>query len=97
MPAHFDDIAVGQVVSLGVAAIDNRALETFARIFVPGWTEADGAPEPFLYALWSKLDAEASSLARDALRAPAVIAHIRGRWATVPARSGKRTPRRKFA
>ena len=61
MPAHFDDIAVGQVVSLGVAAVDARALETFAKTFVPGWTEADGAPEPFLYALWSRLDAEAAS------------------------------------
>ena len=75
MPAHFDDIAVGQVVSLGVAAVDIRALETFAKTFVPGWTEADGAPEAFLYALWSRLDGEASAqwpqtkrLAVDALR-----------------------------
>ena len=75
MPAHFDDIAVGQVVSLGVAAIDGRALEAFAKIFVPNWTEAAGAPESFVYALWSRLDAEASSswpqtkrLAVDALR-----------------------------
>jgi acyl dehydratase len=75
VPAHFDDIAVGQVVSLGVAAIDARALETFAKIFVPGWTEEAGAPEAFLYALWSRLDAETSAnwpqtkrLAVDALR-----------------------------
>ena len=75
MPAHFDDIAVGQVVSLGVAAIDARALESFARIFAPHWTEADGAPESYIYALWSRLDAEASAswpqtkrLAVDALR-----------------------------
>jgi acyl dehydratase len=75
VPAHFDDIAVGQVVSLGVAAIDSRALETFAKTFAPGWTEGDGAPEAFLYALWSKLDAETSAqwpqtkrLAVDALR-----------------------------
>jgi hypothetical protein len=75
VPAHFDDIAVGQVVSLGVAGIDSRALETFAKIFVPGWKEEDGAPEAFLYALWSRLDAETSAqwpqtkrLAVDALR-----------------------------
>ena len=75
MPAYFDDIAVGQVVSLGVAAIDPRALETFAKTFVPGWVVEDGAPEAFLYALWSRLDAEAASqwpqtkrLAVDALR-----------------------------
>jgi hypothetical protein len=75
VPAYFDDIAVGQVVSLGVAAVDTRALEAFARIFVPGWSEDTGAPDAFLYALWSRLDAEASAqwpqtkrLAVDALR-----------------------------
>ncbi len=75
MPAHFDDIAVGQVVSLGVAPIDARALEAFAKAFAPNWSEGDGAPEAFLYALWSRLDADAAAkwpqtkrLAVDALR-----------------------------
>lgn len=75
MPAHFDDIAVGQVVSLGVAAVDPRALEAFSKTFAPGWNVEDGAPEAFLYALWSKLDGEAAlqwpqtkRLAVDALR-----------------------------
>ena len=61
MPAHFDEIAVGQVVSLGVAPVDARTVESFARAFAPGWSEGDGAPESFVYALWSKLDAEASA------------------------------------
>lgn len=75
MPAYFDDIETGQVVSLGVAAIDERALEAFAKSFAPDWTEEAGAPDAFVYALWSRLDAEASStwpqtkrLAVDALR-----------------------------
>ena len=61
MPAHFDEIAVGQVVSLGVAPVDARTIESFAKAFAPGWTEGEGAPEALVYALWSKLDAEASA------------------------------------
>jgi hypothetical protein len=75
LPGHFDDIAVGQVVSLGVAPIDSRALEAFAKSFAPGWSGEDGAPDAFLYALWSRMDAEAAAswpqtkrLAVDALR-----------------------------
>jgi hypothetical protein len=75
LPAAFDEIRVGQVVSLGIAPVDARSLEAFARSFAPGWKEADGAPEAFLYALWSRLDSEASAgwpqikrLAVDALR-----------------------------
>jgi hypothetical protein len=72
---HFDDLEVGQVLSLGLAPIDGRTLEVFARTFAPGWTGEMGAPESFLYALWSRMDAEASAgwaqtkrLAVDALR-----------------------------
>lgn len=75
MTAHFDDLEVGQVLSLGLAAVEPRALDAFARNFAPGWTEGMGAPEAFLYALWSRLDAEAATewaqtkrLAVDALR-----------------------------
>jgi hypothetical protein len=73
--AHFDDLEVGQVLSLGVAPVDGRALDAFCRTFVPSWTPEMGAPESFLYALWSRMDAEASAqwaqtkrLAVDALR-----------------------------
>lgn len=61
MPAHFDDIAVGQVVTLGVAAVDARSLESFCQAFAPGWARSDGAPDAFTYAVWSKLDADASA------------------------------------
>ena len=60
MPAHFDEIVIGQVVSLGVTAVDPKALETFRAAFAPHWNEADGAPDALVFALWSKLDNEAS-------------------------------------
>ena len=37
MPAPFDDIHIGQVVSLGVAAVDPKALDAFIAAFAPGW------------------------------------------------------------
>ena len=75
MTEYFDDLEVGQVLSLGLAPVDGKALETFARHFAPSWTGEMGAPESFLYALWSRMDAEAAGgwaqtkrLAVDALR-----------------------------
>ena len=61
MPAHFDDVAVGQVLSLGVAPVDPRALDAFARAFSLDWKDGDGAPDAFVYSLWSRLDGEAAS------------------------------------
>jgi acyl dehydratase len=61
MPAHFDDIAIGQVVSLGVAAVDAQALEAFCAAYAPRWDAASGAPDALVYAIWAKLDAEAAS------------------------------------
>ncbi len=60
MPAHFDEIFIGQVVSLGVTAVDPKMLQTFCASFTPHWNEADGAPESLIYALWAKLDLEAA-------------------------------------
>ena len=60
MPARFDDIEIGQVVSLGAATIDADALATFVATFAPGWTLDRGAPDAMVYALWAKLDAEAA-------------------------------------
>jgi hypothetical protein len=60
MPAHFDEITVGQVVSLGVAAVDERAVELFCTGFAPRWDREGGAPDAMLYAIWSKLDGEAA-------------------------------------
>jgi acyl dehydratase len=61
VPAHFDDITVGQVVSLGVAPVDAQAVESFCRTFAPGWAPSSGAPDAFVYAVWSRLDAEAAA------------------------------------
>jgi hypothetical protein len=60
MPAAFDDIRIGQVVSLGVTAIDAKALEAFIAAYAPGWDPERGAPDALVYAIWSKLEAEAS-------------------------------------
>ena len=61
MPAPFDEIEIGQVVSLGAARIEAAALETFAAAFAPGWDIERGAPDAMLYALWAKLDADAAA------------------------------------
>lgn len=61
MPARFDDIEIGQVASLGATRIDAAALAAFAAAFAPGWTTDRGAPDAMLYALWSKLDADAAA------------------------------------
>ena len=89
LPGHFEDIAVGQVVWLGVTPVEPRALEAFGRVLAPDWAEGEGAPDAFVYALWSRLDQEASSqwpqtkrLAVDALnwtRRPPAGELLRGR------------------
>jgi acyl dehydratase len=56
VPAHFDDIEIGQVVSLGVAAVDAAALDAFAGAFAPGWTADRGAPDAMVFAIWCKLE-----------------------------------------
>ena len=61
MPARFDDIEVGQVVPLGAAKIDAESLARFVEGFAPGWDIERGAPDSMIYALWSKLDAEATA------------------------------------
>lgn len=59
MPAPFDEIEIGQVVPLGAAAVDARALEAFISAFAPGWTIERGAPDAMVYAIWTRLDAQA--------------------------------------
>jgi hypothetical protein len=75
VPAHFEDIVIGQVVSLGAVGLDPRAVEAFIDSFAPGWDASAGAPDAMIYAIWSKLDMEAAAewpqtkrLAVDALR-----------------------------
>lgn len=60
MPAAFDEIEIGQVVNLGVTVVDARALAAFVDAFAPGWPAERGAPDAMVYALWTRLDAEAS-------------------------------------
>jgi hypothetical protein len=89
MPARFDDIEIGQVTSLGAASIEADALAAFVAAFAPGWALDRGAPDAMVYALWSKLDAVASTdwpqtkrLGVDALRwmrTPPVDEVLRGR------------------
>ncbi len=61
MPARFDDIEIGQVVSLGACAVDAAALEAFCGAFTPGWTPERGAPDAMIFALWAKLDSAAGA------------------------------------
>jgi hypothetical protein len=60
VPAPFDEIEIGQVVSLGAAAVDAAALRNFIAGFAPGWGADRGAPDAMVYAIWAKLDALAS-------------------------------------
>lgn len=86
---HFDDIEVGQVVSLGSIPIDPVVLGAFCDSFAPHWDKEGGAPDALLFALWSKLDAAAAAdwpqtkrLGVDALRwsrNPPVGELLRGR------------------
>jgi len=61
LPASFDEIQVGMVVNLGAAVVDPTALEAFARAFAPGWDIDGGAPDAMLFAIWSRLDEQASA------------------------------------
>jgi len=89
MPAAFDDIEIGQVVSLGTRAVEARALDDFIAAFAPGWSAENGAPDVMVFAIWSRLDAEAAAawpqtkrLGVDALRwmrNPPVGELLRGR------------------
>jgi hypothetical protein len=59
MPAAFDQIEIGQVVSLGVTVVDPKALDAFIQAFAPGWPAERGAPDSMVFALWARLDGEA--------------------------------------
>jgi hypothetical protein len=59
MPASFDDFEIGQVHSLGVAAVDARALDAFVAAFSPGWDASQGAPDAMTFSIWSRLEIEA--------------------------------------
>jgi acyl dehydratase len=89
LPAYFEDVVIGQVVSLGVCGLDQRAVEAFIATFAPTWDIANGAPDAMVYSVWAKLDMESAGewpqtkrLAVDALRwtrNPPVGELLRGR------------------
>jgi hypothetical protein len=58
---HYEDLDVGQVISLGAVAVDQAAMDLFIERFAPGWDAAYGAPDAMIYALWSRLAAEKSA------------------------------------
>jgi hypothetical protein len=75
VPGSFDELSIGHVVSLGVSAVDAKALQSFCAAFAPDWDQDGGAPDALVFAVWSKLDREASKswpqtkrLGMDALR-----------------------------
>ena len=55
---HFEDLGVGEVVTLGACMVDQAAMEVFIERFLPGWDPAYGAPDAMVYALWSRLFAD---------------------------------------
>jgi hypothetical protein len=61
MPAHFDEIEIGQVVTLGVVVLDAEAIGAFSEAFAPDWDASQGAPDALVYAAWSKLDLMAAA------------------------------------
>jgi hypothetical protein len=75
MPGYFEDIEIGQVVSLGAAVLDLQAMGAFIAAFAPEWDIGRGTPDAMIYAVWDKLDRNAAAgwperkrLAVDALR-----------------------------
>jgi hypothetical protein len=89
MPAPFDRIEIGMVISLGVAVVDESGLKAFIGAFAPNWSPERGAPDSMVFAIWSRLEQEASAawpqtkrLGVDALRwmrNPPVGELLRGR------------------
>jgi hypothetical protein len=89
VPVSFDELLIGQVLSLGVVVLDRRALDCFCELFAPGWDPEQGAPDAMVYAVWARLEGEAAKdwgqtkrLAVDALRwvrNPPVGELLRGR------------------
>ena len=61
MPAHFEDIEIGQVITLGQTVLEAADLEAFVRAFAPGWPIEQGAPDAMVFAIWSKLDQTSSA------------------------------------
>ena len=66
----FDDLEIGQVISLGAIALDRRAIESFCTTFAPDWDPMNGAPDAMVYAIWSRLEADSGKSNAAASQAP---------------------------
>ena len=71
----FEALQTGQVLPLGVCAVDPEAMGEFLKRLAPSRLAKDGCPEAMLYAIWCRMFDDASqglaiskSLAVDALR-----------------------------
>ena len=60
MPAHFEDLQIGEVAPLGAAVVDAGHIEGFVKAYAPHWDVDQGAPDAMVYAIWAKLDHDAS-------------------------------------
>ena len=88
MPRYFDEIDVGNVVSLGAAAVDAAAWQDFIDSFTPGWTLERGLPTPWCSRRWSKsMPARRDSAADQAGGVDAL------RWARATRRRGRAVAR----
>ncbi|HLK26897.1 MAG TPA: acyl dehydratase [Caulobacteraceae bacterium] len=61
MPAHFEDIEVGQVVALGSMRLSEDMLEAFNAAFAPDRDVAAGASDALVYAVWASLDGRSAA------------------------------------
>lgn len=57
---HFEELEIGQVIALGVCAVDEQGLKLFTERFLPDWDAENGAPDPMIYALWCRLSGDAT-------------------------------------
>lgn len=61
MPAPFDDLQIGMVAHFGTTIVEERALQAFIEAFAPDWSVGQGAPDAMVFAIWSRLDADAAA------------------------------------
>jgi hypothetical protein len=89
MPASFDDLQIGMVAHYGATVVEEQTVRAFIEAFAPDWSVEQGAPDAMVFAIWSRLEADAAAqwpqskrLGVDALRwmrTPPVGELIRGR------------------
>ena len=61
MPASFDDLEIGMVAHFGATVVEERAVRAFIEAFAPDWSVEQGAPDAMVFAIWSRLDADAAA------------------------------------